>query len=128
MQQVSGESSHRQRHPFPRSSTTSPRTDPVTILLRTRANRWTVRTHRSCVVLGIITLVTDLPRPAYRTVRLDPASGDRILLRDTAALEEAFAVLLAGLEHSRIAAAAPPADAASASAAIDRPLEFEDAA
>ncbi|WP_146076315.1 hypothetical protein [Rathayibacter rathayi] len=86
------------------------------------------RTHRSCVVLGIITLVTDLPRPAYRTVRLDPASGDRILLRDTAALEEAFAVLLAGLERSRIAAAAPSADAASASAAIDRPLEFEDAA
>ncbi|PPF20910.1 hypothetical protein [Rathayibacter rathayi] len=96
------------------------------ILLRTHANRWTAHSpqlrrprhhhprHRS-------------PPPGLPTVRLDPASGDRILLRDTAALEEAFAVLLAGLERSRIAAAAPPADAASASAAIDRPLKFEDA-
>ncbi|QHC72815.1 hypothetical protein [Rathayibacter sp. VKM Ac-2805] len=96
------------------------------ILLRTHANRWTARARRSGVVLGIITLVSDLPRPAYRTVRLDPTSGERVLLRDTAELEEAFAVLLAGLERSRIAASAPPAESAPPCAPVDAPVDVED--
>lgn len=70
------------------------------ILLRTHANRWIARAHRSRAVLGSITLVEGMHRLTYRTVRLDPAGGECVLLRDTTALEEAFAVLLAGLERS----------------------------
>ena len=75
------------------------------ILLRTHSNRWIARARRAGAVVGVITLAADLARPVYRTIRLDP-SGERLLLRDTDALEEAFAVLLAGVERARIAAEA----------------------
>ncbi|KZX22340.1 hypothetical protein [Rathayibacter tanaceti] len=82
------------------------------ILSRTHANRWVARARRNGAVLGVITLVPDLPRPTYRTVRLDAATGERVLLRDTEALEDAFAVLLAGLERARFATADGPEDRA----------------
>ncbi|KQQ08473.1 hypothetical protein [Rathayibacter sp. Leaf296] len=72
------------------------------ILLRTHSNRWIARARRAGTVVGVITLDTDPGRPVHRTVRLDP-SGERVLLRDTESLEEAFAVLLAGIERARLA-------------------------
>lgn len=74
------------------------------ILLRTHSNRWVARARRTSAVLGLITLVEEQPRPVFTTVRLDLESGERVLLRDTETLEEAFAVLLAGIERARLAA------------------------
>lgn len=77
------------------------------ILLRTHSNRWIARARRTGIALGLITFAADLPRPVFKTVRLDTSSGERILLRDSDSLEEAFAVLIAGVERSRLAAEQP---------------------
>lgn len=76
------------------------------ILLRTHSNRWIARARRTGVALGLITFAADLPRPVFKTVRLDLVTGERVLLRDSDCLEEAFAVLIAGVERARIAAEA----------------------
>ncbi|SMH44537.1 hypothetical protein SAMN06295885_2381 [Rathayibacter oskolensis] len=80
------------------------------ILLRTHSNRWIARARRAGVALGLITFAADLPRPVFKTVRLEVETGERILLRDSDSLEEAFAVLIAGVERARLAAEQAPAD------------------
>ena len=82
------------------------------ILLRTHSNRWIARARRTGVVHGLITFADDLPQPVFRTLRLDAATGERVLLRDTDTLEVAFAVLIAAVERARLAelAAAAPAE------------------
>ncbi|MWV29613.1 hypothetical protein [Rathayibacter iranicus] len=92
------------------------------ILLRTHANRWIARAHRSRAVLGSITLVEGMHRLTYRTVRLDPAGGECVLLRDTTALEEAFAVLLAGLERSGLLGAARSTEPANGEGVDDESM------
>lgn len=92
------------------------------ILLRTHSNRWIARARRTGVALGLITFAADLPRPVYKTVRLDAATGERVLLRDSDCLEEAFAVLIAGVERARLAAALEQTSPAQTPTATD-PLE-----
>ncbi|MWV48886.1 hypothetical protein GRS96_06290 [Rathayibacter sp. VKM Ac-2803] len=98
------------------------------ILLRTHSNRWVARARRAGVALGLITLAAELSRPVYKTVRLDIESGERILLRDSDSLEEAFAVLIAGVERARLAAELPAADEGDADPAEDDPFDDEIAA
>ncbi|QHC65703.1 hypothetical protein GSU68_03300 [Rathayibacter sp. VKM Ac-2759] len=97
------------------------------ILLRTHSNRWIARARRTGVALGLITFAADLPRPVYKTVRLDVESGERVLLRDADSLEEAFAVLIAGVERSRLAGELEPLDEPT-DPLEDDPLEDEIAA
>jgi hypothetical protein len=78
------------------------------ILLRTHSNRWIARARRTGVVHGLITFADDLPQPVFRTLRLDAATGERVLLRDTDTLEVAFAVLIAAVERARLAEVAAP--------------------
>ncbi|ROQ60677.1 hypothetical protein EDF36_1823 [Rathayibacter sp. PhB152] len=80
------------------------------ILLRTHSNRWIARARRTGVVHGLITFADDLPQPVFRTLRLDAATGERVLLRDTDTLEVAFAVLIAAVERARLADVAAPAE------------------
>jgi hypothetical protein len=80
------------------------------ILLRTHSNRWIARARRTGVVHGLITFADDLPQPVFRTLRLDTATGERVLLRDTDTLEVAFAVLIAAVERVRLAEVAAPAE------------------
>lgn len=79
------------------------------ILLRTHSNRWIARARRTGVVHGLITFADDLPQPVFRTLRLDAATGERVLLRDTDTLEVAFAVLIAAVERARMAEVAADA-------------------
>ncbi|WKK70519.1 hypothetical protein Q0F99_11685 [Rathayibacter oskolensis] len=96
------------------------------ILLRTHSNRWIARARRTGVALGLITFAADLPRPVYKTVRLDVESGERVLLRDADSLEEAFAVLIAGVERSRLAAELEPLDEPGGTDPLeDDPLETD---
>ena len=81
------------------------------ILLRTHSNRWIARARRTGVVHGLITFADDLPQPVFRTLRLDAATGERVLLRDTDTLEVAFAVLIAAVERARLAELAADAPA-----------------
>ncbi|NQX16455.1 hypothetical protein [Rathayibacter sp. VKM Ac-2857] len=87
------------------------------ILLRTHSNRWIARARRTGVVHGLITFADDLPQPVFRTLRLDTATGERVLLRDTDTLEVAFAVLIAAVERVRLAEVAAPAEDDADSAA-----------
>lgn len=101
------------------------------ILLRTHSNRWIARARRTGVVHGLITFADDLPQPVFRTLRLDAATGERVLLRDTDTLEVAFAVLIAAVERARLAelAADAPAedDAVEVGAAEDGAVPEEQA-
>lgn len=85
------------------------------ILIRTHSNRWVARERRDRPVTGIITLINPGERRAvYRTESVDIGSGERALLRDSDALEVAFALLLA-----RRARAAAEREAAADDAAQD---------
>ena len=101
------------------------------ILLRTHSNRWIARARRTGVVHGLITFADDLPQPVFRTLRLDAATGERVLLRDTDTLEVAFAVLIAAVERARLAELAADApveeDAVEDGAAEDDAVPEEQA-
>ena len=96
------------------------------ILLRTHSNRWIARARRTGVVHGLITFADDLPQPVFRTLRLDAATGERVLLRDTDTLEVAFAVLIAAVERARLAELA--ADAPVEDDAVEDDAVEDDAA
>lgn len=73
------------------------------ILFRTHANRWVARERPTRPVIGVITLVeSEESATLYRTEAIHASSGERRLLRDSDALEVAFALLLAHLARADV--------------------------